>query len=86
MNEKKNIGHAPREGGVSPTEPVARRLVELERLTDALAEVMIEASLGAWLQTPNDAFDGLKPIEVIDRGEIDRIWALIYFLRSGVPS
>jgi hypothetical protein len=28
----------------------------------------------------------LKPLEVIDRGEGDRIWSMIYFLRSGVPS
>ena len=29
---------------------------------------------------------GLKPIEVIERGEVDRIWQMIYYLRSGVPS
>jgi hypothetical protein len=65
---------------------VARRLIELERLTNALAEEMNEESLGKWLQTPNEAFDGLKPLEVIDRGESDRIWSMVYFLRSGVPS
>jgi DNA-binding transcriptional regulator YiaG len=74
------------EGGAAPTEAVARRLAELRRLTDALAEAMKEDSLGAWLQTPNAAFDGLKPLEVIDRGEGDRIWAMLYFLRSGVPA
>ena len=74
------------EGGSPPTEAVARRLTELLRLTNALAEVMRKESLGKWLQTPNDALDGLKPLEVIDRGESDRIWSMIYFLRSGVPS
>jgi hypothetical protein len=29
---------------------------------------------------------GLKPIEVIERGEVDRIWQMIFFLRSGVAS
>ncbi len=74
------------EGGMPPTEAVSRRLAELKRLTNALAEVMKKESLGSWLQTPNSAFDGLKPLEVIERGESDRLWSMIYFLRSGVPS
>ena len=74
------------EGGSPPTEVVARRLIELLRLTNALAEVMKKESMGNWLQTPNEAFGGLKPLEVIDRGESDQIWSMIYFLRSGVPS
>jgi len=74
------------ESGSPPSEVVARRLKELLRLTDALSEVMKKESLGTWLRTPNNAFDGLKPLEVIDRGESDRIWSMIYFLRSGVPS
>jgi len=74
------------ESGTPPSEVVARKLIELKRLTDALSEVIKKESLGTWLQTPNDAFDGLKPIEVIDRGQSDRIWSMIYFLRSGVPS
>ncbi len=74
------------EGGAPPTEAVSRRLAELKRLTNALAEVMKEESLGRWLQTPNSAFDSLKPLEVIERGESDRIWSMIYFLRSGVPA
>lgn len=74
------------EGGTPPTEAVSRRLAELTRLTNALTEVMKEESLGTWLQTPNPAFDSLKPLEVIERGEGDRIWSMVYFLRSGVPS
>lgn len=74
------------EGGTPPTEAASRRLAELKRLTNALAEVMKKEALGAWLQTPNDAFDSLKPLEVIERGESDRIWSMIYYLRSGVPS
>lgn len=74
------------ESGSPPTEVVARRLNELWRLTNALAEVMKKESLGKWLQSPNEAFDGLKPLEVIDRGESDRIWSMIYLLRSGGSS
>ena len=74
------------ESGAPPSEAVARRLHELQRLTNPLAEVIHEESLGKWLRTPNDAFGGLKPLEVIDRGETDRLWSMIFFLRSGVPS
>ncbi len=72
------------EGGTAPTDSVARRLVELDRLTTALAEVIRVESLDRWLRTPNPAFDGLKPAEVIERGEGDRLWEMVYFLRSGV--
>jgi DNA-binding XRE family transcriptional regulator len=73
------------ETGATPSDSVHRRLVELERLTNALAEVVQKLSLGAWLTTPNPTFDGLKPLEVIERGESDRLWSMIHFLRSGVP-
>jgi uncharacterized protein (DUF433 family) len=68
-----------------------RRTIEASQpdraeLRARLTEVMKKESLGKWLQTPNEAFDGLKPLEVIEHGESDRIWAMIYFLRSGVPS
>jgi DNA-binding transcriptional regulator YiaG len=74
------------EKGTPPTEVVARKLNELKRLVNALSEVIKKDSLGTWLQTPNEAFGGLKPLEVIDRGESDRIWSMIHFLRSGEPS
>ena len=74
------------ESGKRPTEAIARRLIELRRLINALSEVIHIYSLGIWLKTPNEAFDGLRPLEVIDRGESDRIWSMIYFLKSGVPS
>ncbi len=74
------------EGGARPTDGVRRRLVELERLTNALAEVIQKEAIGDWLKTPNKAFEGLKPLEVIERGESDRIWSMVYFMRSGIPS
>lgn len=74
------------EAGAAPSEAIVRRLTELDRLTAALSEVVKKETLGSWLQTPNSAFDNLKPIEVIERGESDRIWSMIYFLRSGVPA
>jgi len=58
---------------------------EVSRLYGALKEVVDPSSLGDWFLAPNKAFDGLKPIEVIERGEIDRLWRMVYMLRSGSP-
>jgi len=74
------------ESGTPPTPMIARRLTELKRLIDALSEIVQEDSLGTWMQQPDDAFDGLKPMEVIDRGQSDRLWEMIFNLRSGNPS
>ena len=62
-----------------------QRMREIQRLQQALASVMKPEFVGTWLQTPNDAFGGLKPIEVIERGEVDRLWRMIHELESGTP-
>jgi hypothetical protein len=33
--------------------------------------------LGAWLRTPNPAFEGQTPIQVIERAQSNRIWRMI---------
>lgn len=67
------------------SEACLQRMREMARLQEALAGVMREDFVGTWLNAPNDAFDGLKPIEIIERGEVDRVWRMIYQLESGVP-
>jgi DNA-binding transcriptional regulator YiaG len=62
-----------------------RNYVEVDRLCDSLSEVVQPEALGEWFNMPNEAFSGLKPVEVIERGEIDRLWEMYYRLRSGVP-
>jgi hypothetical protein len=62
-----------------------RNYLQLQRLYDSLSEVVDPEDLGAWFKNPNDAFGGLKPLEVIERGEIDRLWEMCYRLRSGMP-
>ena len=64
---------------------IQRDYVEVKRLCDALSEVVEPSALGEWFRAPNEAFGGSKPIEVIERGEIDRLWEMFYRLRSGVP-
>ena len=63
-----------------------RQLTEIARLREALAKVMSAKAIGSWLLEPNPAFDGLKPLEAVERGEIDRIWAMIYELESGTAT
>ena len=66
-------------------EKLRRPYNEVYRLCQALSEVVDPDSLGGWFTMPNDALDGLKPIEVIERGEIDRLWEMAFRLRSGMP-
>jgi hypothetical protein len=73
------------EAGKTPSSAVLRQFKELRRVIEALGEVIQKDAIGPWLEQPNEAFNGLKPIEVIERGEVDRIWQMIYYLRSGVP-
>lgn len=74
------------EKGDKPSDAVGRKLTEVDRLQRALAEVVQESHVGEWMQAPNPAFDGFKPIELIERGEIDRLWGMVYDLRSGSPA
>ena len=74
------------ESGKTISEPGIRRMREIERFQQRLAEVVKAEDIPRWLDTPNPAFDGLKPLEVIERGEIDRLYEMIFFLESGVAS
>jgi len=60
-------------------EPIKRSLYK------ALGKVVKRESIGRWLENPQDAFDGSTPLQVIERGEIDRLWRMIYRLESGEP-
>ena len=61
-------------------------MTEIGRLRDALAEIMLPGFIDRWLELANDEFGGAKPIEVVERGEADRIYEVIYRLRSGQPT
>lgn len=84
-------GYSPRSvaswsKGVKATEPARRKFTELGRLFDALNDLMENPrQLAEWLQEPNPAFDGSTPVQVIERGESDRLWRMIYALESGEP-
>lgn len=73
------------ESNKKKVDKLQRNYVEVKRLCDSLSEVINPDSLGEWFRDPNEAFGGLKPMEVIERGEIDRLWEMFYRLRSGMP-
>lgn len=71
----------------APAEPPTdRRVSEVVRLLDSLTQVVQPGAVRGWLAAPNPAFDGLKPIEVVERGEIDRLWQMVFYMESGVAS
>ena len=76
-----SLGEKP----VKEPDKLQRPYREAARLYDTLTDVIEPAAIGPWFVTPNEAFDGLKPLEVIERGEIDRLWDMSYRLRSGMP-
>jgi predicted transcriptional regulator len=72
--------------GSKPSSSTARRLTEIKRLFAALEELVSPEAIGPWLKEPNTAFDGSTPLQVIERGETDRIWRMVYELESGEPA
>jgi hypothetical protein len=74
------------EGGKPLSEPARHKMVELERLYEGLLRIMKAERIPAWLNAPNPAFGSLKPIEVIERGEGDRIWRMIFEFEYGIPT
>jgi len=69
------------EAGKEQSDSSRQRLTEIHRLRQALITVLSEEQIGEWLVEPNETLNGFKPLEVIERGEIDRIWMLLYNTR-----
>jgi hypothetical protein len=55
----------------------------MSSLFDALAEIVPASQIGRGLDIPNLAFEGSTPLQVIERGESDRLWRMIWELRMG---
>lgn len=73
------------EESAEPAKKLQRSYVEVMRLCRALGEVVDADALGPWFKLPNQALGGRTPMEVIEHGEIDRLWEIVYRLRSGMP-
>lgn len=76
-----SVEKAPPAGGIS----LRRKINEVERLHKALAEVtdFSAQEMRNWFLSPNEGLGGSTPLQVIERGEIDRVWRLIYRLEEG---
>lgn len=72
--------------GSRPSSSTTRHLTEIKRLFTALEKLVSPAAIGPWLREPNPAFDSSTPLQVIERGECDRVWRMIYELESGEPA
>lgn len=62
---------------------VQRQTTEAVRLLGALSEIIPVTQMADWLQTPNPAFDGRSPVKIMDDGETDLLWDMIYQTRAG---
>lgn len=69
--------------GTPPQRSSMQKIREVTRLFDGLADIIKGAAIGDWLQRPNKQFDGSTPLQVIERGETDRLWRMIWQLREG---
>lgn len=69
--------------GDRPGRANQRNLSEVTRLFSALAELVPAPQIGRWLEAPNPAFEGSTPLQVIERGESDRLWRMVWELRGG---
>jgi hypothetical protein len=72
--------------GSKPSPATSRRFTETKRLFAALERLVSPEAIGPWLKDPNPAFDGSTPLQVIERGETDRVWQMVYELESGEPA
>jgi hypothetical protein len=69
--------------GDPPNRANQRTLSEMSRLFVALAEIIPTSEIGRWLDTPSPAFEGSTPLQVIERGESDRVWRMIWEIQTG---
>ena len=46
---------------------------------------MVQGAVDEWLNRHNKLFEA-KPIDLIKKGETDKIWQMIYMVGSGSPS
>lgn len=53
-------------------------------LLATLALMVADADVDAWLDTPNDGFNGERPRDIIDRGDDYLLWAMIHDIEHGV--
>ena len=69
----------------TPGASAKRALNELGSVVLACERVMKPESVGPWLVTANESLAGFKPIELIERGETERVLRALFFVEAGIP-
>ena len=69
-----------------PISPVyGAKLREIQSVCNELKQLMKPQEIGSWLLTEMDEFEGRTPADLISKGETGRLWASLFYLRSGMP-
>ena len=70
----------------NPMSPVyAAKLREIQGVCHELKQLMKPEEIGPWLLTEMEEFAGRRPADLIRQGETGRLWASVFYLRSGLP-
>ena len=54
-------------------------------LFNELKQLMKPEEVGSWLLTEMEEFENRTPADLISKGETGRLWASLFYLRSGMP-
>jgi transcriptional regulator with XRE-family HTH domain len=69
-----------------PISPVyAAKLREIQSVYNELKQIMKTEEIGLWLLSELKEFEGRTPADLISKGETGRLWASLFYLRSGMP-
>lgn len=69
-----------------PISPVyAAKLREIQSVYNELKQLMKPEEIGPWLLSEMDEFENRTPADLISKGETGRLWASLFYLRSGMP-
>jgi DNA-binding transcriptional regulator YiaG len=69
-----------------PISPVyAAKLREIQSVFNELKQLMKPEEIGPWLLTEMEELEGRRPADLISKGETGRLWASLFYLRSGIP-
>lgn len=69
----------------APKSGSERAIKELRSVIAACERVMKPEFVGSWLVTANPSLGGFKPIELIERGETERVLRALFFVEAGIP-
>lgn len=69
-----------------PISPVyVAKLREIQSVYYELKQLMKPEEIGAWLLSEMEEFEGRTPADLISKGQTGRLWASLFYLRSGMP-